>query len=60
MQKFASEYADAKYVPITDKLKQLIVASHNKFRNDQALGKTEGILLNKTAADMATVVSTRD
>lgn len=58
-QKFAPECVDAKFVPITDKLKQVFVDGHNRFRNEQALGKTGELFLDKTVADMATVVSLR-
>lgn len=56
-QKFSSNCKNAKYIPITNQMKQLFLDIHNKLRNDQALGKT-GHIFTKTASDMATLVST--
>lgn len=57
LQKFPPTCKKPEYVPINDALMAMFLDGHNKFRNQHALGKTEGIFNETTVADMATMVS---
>lgn len=56
LKEFGSKCKDAKYVPMTDELKQVFIDETNKYRNQHALGKTGGVFKDQ-AADMGAVVT---
>lgn len=57
LKRFPPNCQEPEYVPINDALMTIFLDGHNKFRNEFALGQTDGIFNDTTVADMATIVS---
>lgn len=55
-QVFGPECRDPIYIPVDENVKNAFLNSHNRLRNQQALGENDNIL-KPQVADMATMVS---